>query len=677
MKCKFLEKNGELCQKNTDSKWELCEAHFRQISDFQKKVAQILKRPGVKLTFTNLYHPPHIQLLATLHLATIPTHILIECWEKEERIDRKQLALFYGIFKAHPNLHRAILISNVPYQKEALELAHQLPDLDALTLEDLMGNLLDFHDYLRSMVGYLNSLQLQTNFLPRSGQTTQGTQVRDVESHLENWVEEKETPFLFLLGTCGEGKTTLAQRFVLHQAQKVLEHKSKKVPLLLPLTSVPNLENLPNFLTSTLTELYHLSIESYKVLERVMELGNLVFVFDGFGEYLQPISSKALEYTLQHLLQHKWGQSKILITAEKNVFFTQNHTPTSLLQQIPTPKAQILQLSPLEKKEINLYLTTALGGEIDPAIQNAIFGQGTLRQLAQQPFWLYITSNIHPKERTKLVNDANGSYALYFYAYTLLNQPNEQWPPPQDRENFIYQLAYYMTLQNKTHLSKEELSSPLLEALTAWNNFDSFLHNCPFLRKTRGKLHFSHKIFVDYFAARWIASNLQHKNFQTLELFPLTYPIAEFIQENLSLEDLAYLQENVFSQTMGFAAKNALLILYIAGKSLDNLSLENARLDDIKLPNASLKKANLQGASLRNANLTSANLSFANLQGADLQNANLTKAILYGAKLEKANLQGTQLEGANLEGANLTDAQLDRPQEDYIRLGAIFRQRSS
>lgn len=678
MRCKFIDQDGKVCARETQYKWALCESHYNRVSDFQRKVVHLISRPGVEVSYTTLYSK-ETKILLEVTLGIIQLTILLECYEGESHLPPEKVYSFFGLIKSRSEIHRGICVSSSPFTPEAKALQTNLPGLDLYAIDDLMSSLINFDSYLQGLSAQLEQEVTSGIFQSPTGKFPDGRLVKNIEEYIDAWLADKTRNIITFLGDEGSGKTTLVNRIAFNLTSKALSKVKTRIPLVIPLHTLIKVEDFEYFLLNLLSDLYNLRIETYGVLEKVIENGQLVFLLDGLGEALEEVSVQDLNRSLDHLLKLKHRNNKILITGNTS-YFKVDGVSTALFRKLEEAGSEMVEIQSLNKVGINRYLEGVFGDGIPPAIQNAIFGAGELRELAKDVFWLHVTTHIHSRERAKLSETVTSAELIQLYANVWLNTDVPGMAPPEERNFLADEIAYEMTRRGTLHIapihypdSVKDRFKDKMERDGSFKYFDDLLTKCKYLGKDlKGRLCFSHKIFLDFFTARKIAQEIGNGNYRPLEEISLNPRAAGLLSK---LVDPSALKEK-FLQSGGWMKRNIMTILYSRGEAFDGMDLTGANLEGGNFQKASFKKALLKGAILRGANLSGANFSMANLEGANLEGANLSGVVLSGAKLEGANFEKVELGSTDLQGVNFWKVHLGAPEQElkaqYVKLGAIF-----
>ena len=666
MRCSFVGKDGNLCGRETQYKWELCESHYNRISPFQRKVASLLMRPGVKLCFTEQFGTPP-KMVLNLQSGLIQVSVLLECFGGEKLVSFEEVCRFYGLLKSLSGFSLGVAVAEKNFGEEARDFAKNLPDLKLFTLEEVMSSLISFDQWLEKQKEQLLVVFSKEPFLSPSAHLPGGKVVRLLE-HLENWLEE-EGSLVVVVGEEGAGKTFLLKRLAFHLQKRWEEKRQRRIPLYLSLSHYTKTEEeWESYLLRQVSQKTGTPLESYSTLQRVMENGQLVFLLDHLGELYRKIPFSKLEKLLEKVFQLAVPKNKVILSLWQGYVYSQE-LPLPLEKKLKEKEIPILPLQPWNRLFKSKFLEVFFHKNVPDSLQNLVFSPSELQELSQSPLWLSLASHISPRWINQLSQNSKAKDILSLYLKPYLEEEKEGFPKQEERLRFLLELALEMAEEDLFTLSKSRFMSIGEKNISDKRVFQNFWTQVPFLAEEDGEIGFSHRLFLDYFVASYLAEReeLFHR-------FPISSGTAWWLAKFWDTERKKQLFEKL-GELGGLAKRNALLTLYFAGESLEEANLEGAHLDYLNLEGVQLRKANLKGASLRGVNLVGANLKMANLEGADLSESLLYQVSLVGAKLDNTNLDGADFGSTNLDGVDLRRAKIGHPEAErkqYLRrLGAL------
>ncbi|RME83962.1 MAG: NACHT domain-containing protein, partial [Planctomycetota bacterium] len=367
MKCKFVDSSGKICDRNTQYKWALCESHYNRLTDFQRKVVHLLGRPGFDFYYTAEFSAD-TKILIQITLGVFQAKVLVHCEEGDHHVTPEQLFQFYGLLKSHPEIHRGMLVASNAFTSETREIAKGLTDLDIFTVDEILSSLIRFDQYLEQLQKELEEEFSSLPFVSPSGKMADGRIVK-LSDFLTNWVNEKNSPFLLLLGEEGQGRTTLLKFLARHLVQQLASQKVAPIPFYIPIQKLGSTEKGDLYIIDSLADLYNLSVESFGVLSKVMEQGRILFLLDGLGESLAQVSPKELNQALHNIQKLLHPKGKLVLTGNRSDFYVGDQE-TELLRKCRELGATPIPIQPFNKLAINTYMEQVFQGSVPVPIQN-------------------------------------------------------------------------------------------------------------------------------------------------------------------------------------------------------------------------------------------------------------------------------------------------------------------
>jgi len=157
---------------------------------------------------------------------------------------------------------------------------------------------------------------------------------QSLRQHILDWLEDKETPVMFLLGEFGDGKTVLTYILSRHLAANYIENPSNGwIPVRFALRDYYVAENGQEFLRKRLVEIG----SNIATWNRVRERNKTLVILDGFDEMTKRLDSRTITKNIRELIEccKEFEGSKILITSRTH-FFENQRNVKRLLQRLPT-----------------------------------------------------------------------------------------------------------------------------------------------------------------------------------------------------------------------------------------------------------------------------------------------------------------------------------------------------
>jgi hypothetical protein len=489
---------------------------------------------------------------------------------------------------------------------------------------------------------------------------------RSLDGHIREWLEDRESMRLLLLGEFGDGKSTFTYTFSRQlQVDYLGSPATGWIPLRIALRDYSTAGNAKTLIARRLEDIDVTLAEFAEVRRK-----NRVVVFlDGFDEITRHLDSKAVGANIKILLDccEELAGCKIVITSRLH-FFEYKDERERLLSWIGRPP--ILIITPLLRDDVKEYLTTkSVRLNLDQNVMQSLEAMHDPIGLATKPLFLGFVS----ETLERLPQDLDVIKLYESYVIKSLHRKLEQLDKdghflsmPQDivdgllavLEEVAFQIQSsgcdsvslkqwqdqggvdYAGLLWRVTSEAEDQDDTDSEDAMARVGTRSLLARID-VPSCQGEWHvdFCHRSVREYFAARYIIRKLKSFNESSGIAIDGMQPSPEVLEFTGMLVVREY-QETI-SETVSSALAmcrinegqgltrlggNLLSIMNHADVSLRSLDLRGLWLDFANLCGADLRGMVLAGSSLRNAVLSNANLSDADLRGCDLENAYLEDA---------------------------------------------------
>jgi len=472
--------------------------------------------------------------------------------------------------------------------------------LICMTEDEFLNQLIDFHPYLERLV---NSFENDT--LPFStekkrftlSQTFVAPNYNDgqqnLESYIDNWLDEDSKRHLAILGDYGMGKTSFMKYYAHKLAKNILEGKIvKRFPVFISLTNTSPMHGGIKIRCESFVA-KNLGVD-YSLFEQLAFKGKLVFILDGFDEMGFIGTHDHRLKQLNAIWQLATANNKIMISGRPSYFPNEfdlrrglnilSEEERKVPQEIPYSEAINLDRFNWDQieKSIKSYY-----GDIGSyrTYSNYVKGNRSIYELCERPSMLhmvremlpYLIKKDHPehigagtlmryyidhwierqllKQIVSVVEDkeAKKRFLVQFFTYLAgtyyeFGKGNLQLPAPQISNDLRWQFGG--RLRKLGINNEEDLEGFENEILTAY-----------FLERSDDEYKFVHKSFYEYFVSLKIIWHLQDKEFSN-EIFKKdwTNEIMDFVYNEIM--DLVYNSEQVNTEKSGHA--NIPLLLNIA-----------------------------------------------------------------------------------------------------------------
>ena len=573
----------------------------------------------------------------------------------------------------------AVCVTDANFTQDARSAASNLTSLRLLTFRELEK---DLYNYTQSLVEWCRQYRgakIFAEYISLEGRTFEGAPIDDLVVYSQSWLKNKHN-LLIISGDFGSGKTTIAERVLYNCAQEYLANNDAPFPILLPLRTLKEYDDLFSFIEASLKRLYGVNTKQTH-FEMQLQSGGFVLILDGFDEIDTGATAidranhmNKLSYVLgrgspcilttrptyfesfsdfANVLRLHWPR-----TDERHFLFNKSEIARrlgiSLSYDFPLSElANALTISVLSKDQIKAYvrkrapeIKAAKRPYTEETILKFIHNTYDLEDLAQRPLLLdmVLTTIIYGDLDISQKDLQFGPAALYEFYTTLCARRDVEGKPGivpflcvNDRLEACRRLAVLMASKSTIVLSNEQIISMLRgmkfrtpvppEMLSSdfIQRASTDIRVCSFLTMdSTDSLKFFHTSFMEFFLAQEIVQRCR----TTLE----------YIRNEIKVSSITI-------ATIYFLASFARLDKRFSrqiGLSLDAMSDLVSKVDPKDAPFNQLI------------------LRIAWASGSLLTGKRLKNCIIANCRLRKAELSGTYLERVTLRELSIREAVLNR-----------------
>ena len=345
------------------------------------------------------------------------------------------------------------------------------------TEDTLLSNLVDFRDYINDIKKrvYIDHLSDSRNkiediYVPsrclhsRTGQTFD-----NVEKYLTDWLDEPGKRHIALLGEYGQGKSTCSLMLTYHLLYSQ-EDFLKRIPILIELRGKSPRNQTRLGLLGEWAAPYRIDPQA---LERLLEAGRLLIIFEGFDEMaLIGDSDMRLEH-FKVLWSFSYPKSKIMITGRPNFFLDEEEMRKALGISEPSRThhyCDVLRLEPFTISQIENSLRSQKNTVKDQICSLAKVNQ-RFYDIVSRPSLLHIVSELWEKEKlSEDIEKLNSAYVMgLFIRHSYLRQGLKEDGTPSfmalntsEREYFMRGIAAFMASNRlPNQISGEQLNKAI------------------------------------------------------------------------------------------------------------------------------------------------------------------------------------------------------------------------
>ncbi|MBM3735584.1 MAG: NACHT domain-containing protein, partial [Acidobacteria bacterium] len=644
----------------------------KQGREFEDKVAAVLRLMGFEVKTDLLIEGRQVDFLAVKRDTLQETHWLGECKDhaKDAGVDTLD-ALHSGLRAYQRSVPQAqgLIVARTGFTKEATAHAKSL-GIALKTYSELLDGLVDLRFYVPSLIRDVTGQDIERLYVDPTVFPESTRQLTSLDAFMDQWLNEASSTHLTLLGDYGTGKTWFTRRWAARLAEAYQKDPARnRCPIRIDLRAAARALSLENALYEHFQRQSGRLVDPKAVLHLLSE-GRCVLIFDAFDEMATQANWDVTVQNFRELTRAAQGRAKVVLTCRTHFFRTQDEVAALVegRQSGISPEARSLYaevfgktgfsvayLRDFDARQINHYLKLA-GAEAVIPLFDQISG---LKEIAGRPVLLDMVVKSAPalkgRERVKL--------ATLYETYTEEWLQRADWRSSLDREGrrrMAQEIAVRLWETDGARMHHSELRAVAGLLRDRAKNLDevdvieSEVRTASFFtwKDGEGNYGFSHRSFLEFFLAQWVARNMQAgPSVEALRLRRLSPEVMGFLVDLCPREALERCVHAVFEG--GYvprASENALLLYQAAGLARPRrFELAGAELAGWRLPGLDLTGANLRGAKLGDADLAGACV-----EGADLCEAVFTRAMLDGVRA-----RGARCVGADLSGASMVDADFE------------------
>ena len=535
--------------------------------------------------------------------------------------------------------------------------------------------MIDFRRFLERQTNELQSdpIYNYSLYVDQKMQFNVGGQTRTVNNAFEKireWLLERHSHFLLVLGDFGTGKTFLLREI----ARRLGQEDGPVTPIFIELRELEKAHSLVELATAHFarTGLERIDFEAFRFM---LNEGRIVLLFDGFDELALRVSySRATEH-FDALMEAAGGNAKIVISTRTQHFESDNQ----IAQKIARVNGhRIVHLQPFDRDQIRSFLVYHLQDEDAAERRFQLIDRiKDLMGLSEVPRMLGFIASLPEKDLLEAERRVGKIKAADLYEI-LLNRwighearrlrPKGSTPTLDEDQRWeaVDCLAVRLWQRTERFVGVRDLEQ---EAGTLDALAESTIHPATaaqqigsgtlLVRDAHGAFSFVHQSILEWLVARRAVTQIQEGGETHLLGIQVMSPLmAEFFRDLLTPEKALEWLKGALTNDNEVVKQNALVVrdrLLAVGKRLGR---------PLHLTGRDLRGQNYAGQDLDLSNFSRSNLSSAKMTGTSLRKASLRRAQLIATDLRNADLTGADLRdadasGANLMGADLTDALLE------------------
>ncbi len=647
----------------------------RKGKKFENEVAEIFRLMGYKVQQNRKLHND-IDIYAELSQGFSTFRVIVECKNKnsDKGVEIADFNKFEGIFYRLRNENKAdqgYFITKQPLSPDAQALADESPIITALTYDQLINKIIDFSGYLERVIydyehyekydpmkrrarqpiieimerANLYKYYVPLKFLLINDGTEKFdgkfTHSDDLFDYVIKWHDEADSTRLSILGDYGTGKSSFALQLTYELAKRYEANPiGNRIPVFVSLKDYAKDIDIESVITGLLMNRYGIKLAGFDAFRKMLELGKLLLIFDGFDEMADRSDKRTVQANFDALnsLLPSGSKSKLIVTCRTPYFKDYVEARDLFRHDVSHLLKTTTNLSEFEMLEVSEFND----GQIMEFIENhdkekakdyfdKIKETYNLEDLSKRPILLDMIIKTLP-DLLKSNKEINTS--VLYEEYVKFWIERDDWRSkmtPEGKAAFMETLSWLMYKKGGNYsIHYKELSKPIKEHFKGeitnqeeLDNYDYDTRTCTFLnRDAEGNYKFIHKSFMEFFIARMLLKELESGKLVTFREFITTPEINLFVNhmEPDHRQLLELVKTAKAENRQGTNAANILLQRdseAFKGEDLSGCNLRDVNFGDCDLSETILKDADLRSVRFENTVLLKSDCHGADLRGAD------------------------------------------------------------
>ncbi|WP_201523241.1 NACHT domain-containing protein [Aliarcobacter butzleri] len=467
--------------------------------------------------------------------------------------------------------------------------------LKCYTENDFIKNIIDFSKYLQKNIELFNNstTELGGGSISKSfNMPYYNNGKENLTKLLDDWLKEEGHKHIALLASYGMGKTTFLKYYTQYLSTKILENDEFiRYPIFISLTNTSPMSNdgintkIESFVSNELAV-------NFKLFKKLMDLGKLVFILDGFDEMGFIGTSKIRFQQFNSIWKLATKNNKILISGRPNYLPTINERKNFLnivdkeLQSSQIlPYTEVIELDKFNidqiENTIHIYYTNKKDAT---KYLKYIKENKSILDLCSRPSMLHMTMLIMPELYKEYPNKKITSSIIMekYIEFWISRQESKRitgifQQNDNVKKDFIKDLftdlAYKMYIDDTLVYNKNKIENLIDEKLKDLKlndredhieGFKNEIFTSYFIETDytldNDDFKFVHKSFFEFFVAKAIIKFIKMNKFSN-EIFTMKWSseILDFIDESVDVLD----EKKVFKYPKLILIKNNFIDKYI------------------------------------------------------------------------------------------------------------------
>lgn len=299
--------------------------------EFEQLVCHLYELLGFKVTHDIQLPGQQCDAIAEKYIPAIGfVRLLIECkWQTRGSISNQivqtSLSSFHTL-KADYRLSKCVIVSNVPFSKDAKSIAFTHSDIELVSIAQLERQLLDVREISPTRIRAYETSKIFTHHVPAEASgylpdQTILTKTDDLEGALLQWISARRSGLCVILGDYGVGKTTLLERLRYRVLKSQHTANQPVTPIIFTLRDFPVYDSLDSFILATIFNEYNIKIP-IQFFWQIAATYSLALLLDGFDEISTLVNSSVRKQRFIDISPLLTTNSPTLLTCRPSYFLS-------------------------------------------------------------------------------------------------------------------------------------------------------------------------------------------------------------------------------------------------------------------------------------------------------------------------------------------------------------------
>lgn len=248
--------------------------------------------------------------------------VAVECKNYDKPLTKADFEGIYGKYQPmleSRSVDQVLVVSNKPIGAPASAYLDNWRNANHQTFRELEESLLGLRPYIQSLAKLVPTVDLQYIEARFDEPRSAGETALD---EIQAWVLDPASNSLAILGSYGQGKTSLARRIAANFASSYLAEPTKRIPILKSLGDVVHETRLEGLFGAQFTADNPAPGFQFKTFEHLNRSGRLLVILDGFDEMKHAMTASDFLSNFREFNRLLGSHSKVILLGRPNALPT-------------------------------------------------------------------------------------------------------------------------------------------------------------------------------------------------------------------------------------------------------------------------------------------------------------------------------------------------------------------